>query len=532
MLDGIRRAMQMDRTFQSAQKFRKDQTLSQFAPKVEFKEIPKIPTEFVEWIDGVGINLSAGQRVLCAISFDGANPCDFEGAERELAREMFGDIDVIPDEVRHTVCWFKGARMGGSYLCALYLLFLGLTVPVELAPGEDAFCLIVAPTMDMGKQPYKYIVGAVLSDPKLAELVISKPGIHNLRIRRPLDGQVVLFQVTAASPRGTTLRSRSLIAALLDECCFFRDPESGAINDTELKRAIEPRLVTGGKCLIISTAWARRGLLWDLTQKNFGHPQTCMSAIVPTLLVRDTEQNRRIYNELSESDPDNAEREFNCIALSVGASDFFDKEALDACIDNDVPALSPIYGLLTSFAGLDTGFKRDASAIVIVRNEPTLNNRILVSECFNRPSEKEGASPKVVLSEFKERLDAHQCKVLGCDQHYIQTVRDELKGFRVNECPPTNEFKYQSYCLARDLIRANRVVISAKHKKLLIQLRDVQIEPTSAGGMKLRSPRYDGGHGDLASAFVLALWSASPLNKPVDIDGLRRLQELIPRRRM
>ena len=79
----------------------------------------------------MGINLSAGQRVLCAISFDGANPCDFEGAERELAREMFGDIDVIPDEVRHTVCWFKGARMGGSYLCALYLLFLGLTVPVK-----------------------------------------------------------------------------------------------------------------------------------------------------------------------------------------------------------------------------------------------------------------------------------------------------------------------------------------------------------------------------------------------------------------
>ena len=44
------------------------------------------------------------------------------------------------------------------------------------------------------------------------------------------------------SSRGTAnvlTRTRSLIAALLDECCFFGDnPESGAINDIELKRAI------------------------------------------------------------------------------------------------------------------------------------------------------------------------------------------------------------------------------------------------------------------------------------------------------
>lgn len=494
----------------------------------EFKEIPKIPTRFVEWIDGVGINLSDGQRVLCAISFDGANPCDFEGAERELAREMFGDIETIPDEVRHTVCWFKGARMGGSYLCALYLLFLGLTVPVKLAPGEDAFCLIVAPTMDMGKQPYKYIMGAVLSDPKLSELVIGKPGIHNLRLRRPLDGQVVVFQVTAASPRGTTLRSRSLIGVLLDECCFFRDPESGAINDTELKRAVDPRIVTGGKCLIISTAWARRGLLWDLTQKNFGNPQTCISAIVPTLLVRDTEQNRRIYAELSESDPDNAEREFNCIALSVGATDFFDVNALSECVDKRLPALNPIYGLLSSFAGLDTGFKRDPSAIVIVRTEPRMNNRLLVSECVERPPETGGASPKAVLAEFRVRFVAQNCKTIACDQHYVMTVKDELPGYGVNECPDTQEFKYSSHCYVRDLIRSRSVVIPAACKKLLAQLRDIQVVPTPGGGMKLTSPRYGGAHGDLASAFVLAAWAANP-SSSINWANFDKMQAAMPK---
>jgi hypothetical protein len=482
----------------------------------------------------VGIDLSIGQRVLCAISFDGSNPCDFEGEERRLAREMFGEIETIPDDVRHTVCWFKGARMGGSYLCALYLLFLGLTVPVKLAPGEKAFCLIIAPTTDMGKQPYNYIVGAITSDPKLAALLIGKPGIHECSLCRPQDGQEIRFKVVAASPRGTTLRSRSLIAALLDECCFFRDPESGAINDTELKRAIDPRIVTGGKCLVISTAWARRGLLWDLTQKNFGNPQTCISAIVPTLLVRDTEQNRRIYAELSESDPDNAEREFNCVALSIGASDFFDANALAECVDKSLPALNPIYGLLTSYAGLDTGFKRDASAIVLVRNEPQMNNRLLVAECFERPPEKEGSSPKAVLSEFRARLDAHKCKSIACDQHYVMTVRDELPGFGVKECPATQEFKYQSHCYVRDIIRSRGVVIPAASKKLLAQLRDIQVVPTPGGGMKLTSPRYGGAHGDLASAFVLAVWNANPsahINWG-DIERLRRLQELIPKRRM
>jgi hypothetical protein len=253
-----------------------------------------------------------------------------------------------------------------------------------------------------------------------------------------------------------------------------------------------------------------------------------MSAIVPTLLVRDTEQNRRIYADLCESDPDNAEREFNCVALSIGATDFFDPVALQECVDKMLPALNPIYGQQTSFAGLDTGFKRDASAIVITRTEPTLNNRLLVSECFERPAEKEGSSPKAVLSEFRVKLDAHKCRMVACDQHYVMTVKDELPGFGINECPATQEFKYSSHCYVRDLIRARGIVIPAAHKKLLAQLRDIQVVPTPGGGMKLTSPRYGGAHGDLASAFALAVWAANP-SSSIDWSQFDRMRQLQPK---
>jgi hypothetical protein len=42
------------------------------------------------------------------------------------------------------------------------------------------------------------------------------------------------------------------------------------------------------------------------------------------------------------------------------------------------------------------------------------------------------------------------------------------------------------------------------------QLREVHGRPSSGGGMSIQHPRWaTGGHGDLADAFVLALWQIS-----------------------
>ena len=181
-------------------------------------------------------------------------------------------------------------------------------------------------------------------------------------------------------------------------------------------------------------------------------------------------------------------------------------------------------GLISSFAGLDTGFKRDPTGLVIVRN---LAGKLLIAESFNRPAEKEGASPRIVLNEMRGRLEAHKCRSLACDQHYVQTVRDELPGYGIRECPPTNEFKVGSHVHLRDLLRSRNVRLPAVHKKLIAQMRDLKATPLAGGQLKLTSSRYSGSHGDLLSALVLAAWIANP-GASVDWAAHERLKAELP----
>jgi hypothetical protein len=399
--------------------------------------------------------------------------------------------------------------MGGSYLCALNGLYLALTCKVEstdskLAEGEYVFCTSVAPDKKTALQPYRYQAGAVRANPELSGLVVGVIGNESFVIQRH-DGVSVCFEVAAASIGGSTLRGRTYVALLLDESSFFRDPESGAVNDLELYRAGAPRILDDGCLMIISTAWAKRGLLWDKVEKNHGNPQDCIAAIAPTMLVRPTAQNARIYNDMLESDPDNAEREFDCKALAIGTTDFFEADAIRQCSDESLPLVVLPTPDVISKSGIDTGFKRDPSALSIVHKK--LKSPLVCAETFERPSEKEGASPKIVLAEFATHLAAHRCRSVMCDQHYVQTVRDELKGFTIQECPPTQEFKLMSHTFVRDLLRSRGVIIPAANRRLISQLRDVQVTPQPGGGMKISSPRRAGSHGDVASAFVLAAWA-------------------------
>ena len=67
------------------------------------------------------------QRVLCLVAFDGVEPGSLEGADRELARQLFGDVETIPAEARHVIALVCVARGGKSYLfCGLRLLHLAL----------------------------------------------------------------------------------------------------------------------------------------------------------------------------------------------------------------------------------------------------------------------------------------------------------------------------------------------------------------------------------------------------------------------
>ena len=187
---------------------------------------------------------------------------------------------------------------------------------------------------------------------------------------------------------------------MLDESSFFRDPDTGVINDLELYRALSPRVIPGGKLMVISTAWAARGLLWDLVEKNHGHPVNAVAAIAPTMLVLPTERNRQAYEEELERDEENALREFGCKAFDSAVSTFIPPEIIKAALTDTLPpVVLPRKGSgETAVAAIDTGFRRDPSGLVVVRIR---ERRLLVAECFEvRPQKGQPLRPSIVLSQF------------------------------------------------------------------------------------------------------------------------------------
>ena len=463
------------------------------------------PLPFVEFATGVlRVDLSPGQRVLCLVAFDGVQPRDLSPADRELSRQIFGDCDTIPDEARHVLAALCGARAGKSYiLCGLRLLHLALTVSLDtLAPGELAAGIIVGPDIRLARQTLRYVAGAANSASTIKPLIATEAA-ENVTIRRA-DGKTVDLVCLPATRGGSAVRGRSLVGAALDEACFFRDANY-QVNDVELFKAVAPRIVPGGQAIIASTPWAQLGLLYELYERNHGHPVDAIAAHAPTTVLRDDERTRQLVERERERDPDNAAREFDAVPMASDATEFFDAPSVAAAIDEAAPDVLGLLPNQTAMLGLDTGFRKDPSAGVVVRRN---GDGYEVSECVEvAPKPGERLKPSETLRQLFERGQRHRCVSAVSDQHYIETVREHCGYLRLHETPAGVEGNAEMYTTARTVLREGRLKISAQHTRLLSQLRQVVAKPTPGGNISIQSPRRGGAHGDLASALVAALWA-------------------------
>lgn len=455
----------------------------------------------------VRVNLTPGQRVLVRIAYDGAEPRDLVGEDRELARQIFGDVDVITPEARAVVVAVCGARGGKSYvLCALRLLHLALTVPLDaLAPGEVASGLIVAPDLRLARQTLRYARGAAKNTPAIEAKIVSE-STDGFVIRRE-NGRTVALEALPATRGGSALRGRSLVGAVLDEAAFFRD-EDYSVNDAEVFKAVAPRIVPEGQAIVASTPWAEGiGLLYELFNANHGTPRNAIAAHAPTTLLRNDARTRAMVERERERDPDNAAREFDAQFMTAGAGLFFDASAIDAAIDR--AAMLPISHDASTIvaAGADFAFRSDSSALVLARLEGDGVYRV-VDMLEQRPERGKPLAPSKVVATFAELARRYGSPAVVADRHYEEAIREHLTAERLRLVPAPDGLtgKVETYTRARALFLEGRVRLP-NHPRLLTQLKAITSKPTPGGGLTISSPRRGGAHGDLVSALVLALAS-------------------------
>lgn len=470
------------------------------------------PTSFIEFAQACGVHLSDGQKVLCSVAFDGAEPRDFTGDLGAVAGQLFGGVATIAPSARGVLAAVCGARGGKTYLLvALRLVYGMLTRDLSsLARGQRAVALVIAPNDKLRQEAINYALGAIANSPWREWLVLPKGAtpddiVSSFAIARP-DGKRVTFEGGVATRGGYGGRGRSFTDAALDECAFFRD-STYAVSDQEVYRAVAARVLPGGQVILASTPWAKSGLLYDMFSANDNKHETAIAVRAPTLLLNPQEWVQEIVRREMARDADNANREYGAQFMTAGSLACFDPDLLQR---NVVDWYKPEPGDVLK-AGMDLGFRSDSSALCIV-----LLRKGIIYPVFSlelRPEEGKPLSPEQTIATFSGHLKEYGIPFAMGDGHYRETAQENLAKYGLGFIDaPTSPA--EAYVRTRNLLKDDRLRLP-NEPRLLQQAKEVQAVPLSGGGLSIHHPRWrSGGHGDLCAAWVLACYQLGGVTVP------------------
>jgi len=265
----------------------------------------------------VGLHLRPGQLAFAKVAYDGLDPTDLQGDERDRCRLIYGPAERIPAAARAVVVQDKGRDVGGTRMGAGRLVQLGAALPLDglIGQHELAYCFVGAPKLKLTAAAMRFALNDARTLEQAGEVTIDAETADGFTLVRH-DGRRVRFEPFAASRGGDGVRGVPIIAALLDEAGFFMDEFTGVVNDRDIFNAIVPRLLPGGQVLIVSSPWGTSGLLAEEFEANFGHPTTAIAAYCPTLALRDEPEIVEMVARERLRSPENAARELDARFLT------------------------------------------------------------------------------------------------------------------------------------------------------------------------------------------------------------------------
>lgn len=459
------------------------------------------------------LDLTVGQSVVAKIAFGNYDPVDLNGAERDLAVQMFGGLERVSQSSRKYVLLRLGRGSGKTTLCSAYATYTAVTADVSMCgPGDVPYVVVVAPDRPSAQLSVRMAREMIRSQPALERLIVSDTA-DAIELRRP-DGRMVRIEAFAASRGGSSVRGRTILGFIMDEAEFFTSNAEGvrdySINDKDLFRALKPRLVTSGKGMLISTPWPTETLMGEMFEANWGKCISGCAIKAPTLLVRgDDPSIKTMVEDELQKDPENARRELFCELDGFRGGEFFDTNALTSSIDGSCQEFPMLpNGKWPVAVGCDLGFTRDSSAIAVVQYDGTNYITVYLEEM--RPSIGRPLQPSSVIRKFAEVSKRYGAKGVIADTYYREALKEQLKdhGLTVWNAPEGTSGKAQVFQRTRAVLHEGfiRLPESPLCRRLINQAKLVTSKAAPGGTTMIKVPRKIGlGHGDLVSAWVLAV---------------------------
>jgi hypothetical protein len=413
--------------------------------------------------------------------------------DEELATFATVAGNRAPPKQRVRELWaICGRRSGKSRVAALIGVYLATCCKHALAPGEAGMVLLLASTQEQARVVFGYCKAALEASPVLRKEVVDTTR-WEIRLRNGIT-----IAVHAGNYR--SVRGRTLVGAVFDECGFWRSDESVA-PDVETYTAVLPALLTTNGLLVgISTGYRRAGLLFEKHRDHHGVDSADVLIVSgPTTVFNKTISEADIA-ALRAADPAAGRAEWDGMFRDDVAS-YLDDAMIDAAVEHGRPLELPPrpgvqYQAFVDASGGSPG--GDAYAVAIAHRE---GERVILDVVRGVTGRLD---PAKVTKEFAELAKLYNVdKVVG-DHYAGEWVAAAWRacGVAYERIEPTGSQIYLE-CLP---LFARATVQLSGHPTLLRELRQLERRAHRNGKDVVDHP--GGCHDDHARACCGALWMA------------------------
>jgi hypothetical protein len=413
--------------------------------------------------------------------------------EREFFKQV-AERDPPTKPVREL--WCVVGRSGGkdSIASVIAAYAAALFKPKTLRPGERAHVLCLACDRDQAGIVLNY-TRPFFEDILPLKGMVTRETAQGFQLRNRVD-----VSVTTNSFR--SVRGRSVLCAILDECSFYRD-ERSANPDEELYAAVGPGLarVPGSILIGISTPHRKAGLLYRKFAESYGRDDPTTLVVRAPSAVMNPTLDQSIIDAAIEKDPALAKAEY-LAEFRDDVSGWLTRELIQAAVDTHVTVRPPRPNIrYVSFCD-PSGGQGDSFTAAVAHKEDTDGQNAVILDCLVeiRPPFNSIQATEQIASTLKS-YNLH--KTVG-DKYAANWVVDAFKQCGISY-EHSERDRSKIYLDTLPLFTAGRVHL-LDNKRLIHQF--ASLERTAGALGKDRVDHGRGGHDDLcnaaAGAFVLA----------------------------
>jgi hypothetical protein len=399
-----------------------------------------------------------------------------------------------------------GRRSGKDSAASALATYLAVFSDLEkhLRRGERGVVLCLAVDKHQSRLVFNYIRAYFEEIPLLAAMLVSvNDGVIELNNR---------IDIVVATNNYRSIRGRTVLCAILDECSFWRD-ETSANPDIEVYSALVPSLITlrdsGAMIVGISSVYRRQGLLYSKFVEHHGKDDdNALFILAPSTTFNPllTEPGAAAEIERSRAlDPARAAAEWDSIWRD-DISSLIDPRVLEAACERGV--FERQYNSGTHYVGFTDesgGAGGDASTLSICHRE---SDGRVVQDLLRvwKPPFK----PSQVIAEKAGTLKAYHCTEVTGDR-WAGGIPPDLYEQHGIKYVQSSKVTSEIYIDFLHLINSGRVVL-LDHQQQKAELLNLERRVSFGGREAIGHPPNS--HDDAANACAGACVNASTEPQP------------------